>query len=163
MIMKVTHSPKTALFAGSFNPFTLGHLRIVERGLEVADRVIVAVGYNMNKGKPADIDGRLSQIKATIAPLNKPSEPQRVEVMSYPGLTADFARKVGADFLLRGIRSALDFEYERNLADVNLKVLGIDTVILFSEPEYGYISSSVVRELEANGFETSSLLPKTQE
>ncbi|MDE6409468.1 MAG: pantetheine-phosphate adenylyltransferase [Muribaculaceae bacterium] len=154
---------KTALFAGSFNPFTIGHLRIVERGLEVADRVIVAVGYNINKGKPADIDGRLNQIKETVRPLNKPSEPKRVEVMSYTGLTAEFARKAGADFLLRGIRSSLDFEYERNLADVNLKVLGIDTVILFSEPEYGFISSSVVRELEANGFKTSSLLPKITE
>lgn len=161
--MVTSRPPKTALFAGSFNPFTLGHLRIVERGLEVADRVIVAVGYNINKGKPDDMDARLSKIKAAIAHLNKPSEPERVEVMSYPGLTADFARKTGADFLLRGIRSALDFEYEKNLADVNLKVLGIDTVLLLSEPEYGYISSSTVRELEANGFDTSSLLPKETE
>lgn len=161
--MKPKNSQKTALFAGTFNPFTLGHLRIVERGLSIADRVIVAIGYNINKGKDNLIKERIEKIDRILAPLNKPSEPARVEIRSYSGLTADFAKETGADFLLRGVRSALDFEYERNLADVNLKLLGIDTVILFSEPEYGYISSSVVRELEANGFDTTSLLPTIKE
>ncbi|MDE5807879.1 MAG: pantetheine-phosphate adenylyltransferase [Muribaculaceae bacterium] len=157
--MVLNHSSKTALFAGSFNPFTLGHLRIVERALTIADRVVVAVGYNINKGVPQDLDSRIDQIRRSVAPLNKPSEAERVQVAGYSGLTADFARKIGADFLVRGIRGVADFEYERNLADVNLKVLGIDTVLLCSEPEHGYISSSVVRELAANGFDVSSLLP----
>ena len=153
------NKPRTALFAGSFNPFTRGHLRIVERGLEIADRVIIAIGYNMNKGGMSDIHSRIQQITEAVSHLNKPSGEKRVETTTYTGLTAEFARATGADFLLRGIRSTADFEYERNLADVNLKILGIDTVLLCSEPEYGYISSSVARELEANGFDTHALLP----
>lgn len=165
-IMEDSRQVRTALFAGSFNPFTRGHLRIVERGLGIADRVIVAVGYNINKCSDRDpaliaeeIGSRIKMIEEAVGFLNTPSSPERVTVMSYTGLTADFARKMGASFLLRGIRSAADFEYERNLADVNLKILGIDTVILCAEPEYGYISSSVVRELAAHGYDTSSLLP----
>ncbi len=154
-----TPKPKTALFAGSFNPFTFGHLRIVERGLKIADRVIIAIGYNINKGKSEDLLLRLEKIRQAVEPLNKLSPTPIVEVREYAGLTAEFAKETGADFLLRGVRNNADFEYERNLADVNLKILGIDTVILFSEPEYGYISSSMVRELAANGFDTSSLTP----
>lgn len=161
-----SNQARTALFAGTFNPFTRGHLRIVERGLTIADRVIVAVGYNINKypdRNPSliaeEIGGRIKEIEKAVGFLNPPASPKKVSVMSYTGLTADFARSVGADFLLRGIRSVADFEYERNLADVNLKILGIDTVILCAEPEYSYISSSMMRELAAHGFDSSSLLP----
>lgn len=164
--MEESRKPRTALFAGSFNPFTRGHLRIVERGLGIADRVVLAVGYNINKHPDRDpalmaeeIDRRLREIEKAVEKLNPEGGEKRVTVESYTGLTADFARETGASFLLRGIRSVADFEYERNLADVNLKVLGIDTVILCAEPEYSYISSSVVRELDANGYDTSPLLP----
>ena len=84
---------------------------------------------------------------------------ERVEVVTYTGLTAEFARSLGVSALLRGVRGVQDFEFERNLADVNLKVLGMDTVILCAEPEYSYISSSVIRELASHGHDVSGLLP----
>lgn len=143
---------RTALFAGSFNPFTTGHLRIVERGLRLADRVVVAVGFNERKGA-GDVDKRVEALRRIFK--NRPE----VEVTSYSGLTAEFARSVGADFLLRGVRGNADFEYERNLADINLNVLGIDTVILVSEPQYAYVSSSAVRELRDNGYDVTPFLP----
>lgn len=146
---------RTALFAGSFNPFTTGHLRIVERGLRIADRVVVAVGYNEHKGA-GDTDKRVEALRRIFK--NRPE----VEVTSYSGLTADFARSVGADFLLRGVRGNTDFEYERNLADINLIVLGMDTVILVSEPQYAYVSSSAVRELRDNGYDVTPFLPPLQ-
>ena len=145
----------TALFAGSFNPFTKGHLRIVERALKIADKVVVAIGTNIAKEPENDsIEKRINAIKEATGFLG-----EAVEVCAYHGLTAEFARQTGADFLLRGIRSVSDFEYERNLADINLKILGMETVLLIAEPEYSFISSSAVRELSANGHDISSLLP----
>ena len=86
----------------------------------------------------------------------------RVETAVYSGLTVDFAREAGADFLVRGVRSAADFEYERNLADINREIAGIETVLLCALPEYGFVSSSMVRELQANGFDAGKFLPKTE-
>lgn len=144
----------TALFAGSFNPFTRGHLRIVERALKFSDKVIIAIGCNIHKASETDLDSRVNAIQKAVKPMG-----EKVEVCSYTGLTAEFAQKTGADFLLRGVRGITDFEYERNLADVNLKVLGMDTVFLIAEPEFSYLSSSTVRELAAHGHDVSSLLP----
>lgn len=155
----MTPKSKTALFAGSFNPFTPGHLRIVERALQIADKVIVAVGHNINKPMPTDLDERLKAIERAVAPLNAAAGEKIVETVSYTGLTADFAHSIGANILVRGVRNISDFEYERILADVNLKILGIDTVFFCAEPEYSYLSSSTLRELKANGFDTSTLLP----
>lgn len=140
------------MFAGTFNPFTIGHARLVERALGFADKVIVAFGYNENKANAA-IEESLNRVRRLY------SGREDVEVTTYSGLTADYARECGADFLLRGVRNAIDFEYERNLADANLKVLGMDTVILVAEPEYSYISSSMLRELEHNGRDISGFLP----
>ncbi|MDE6716807.1 MAG: pantetheine-phosphate adenylyltransferase [Muribaculaceae bacterium] len=156
----MTRRYKTALFAGSFDPFTAGHLRIVERALTVFDRVIVAVGRNIRKPCPeADMNERLKSIERAVSSLNFPGEEPRVTVTLYSGLTATFARETGADALLRGVRSVTDFEYERNLADVNLKLLGMDTYFLLAEPEYSFISSSVARELMANGHDISGIIP----
>lgn len=141
---------RTAVFAGSFHPFTRGHADIVARGLGIFDHIIIAVGVNCAKScGEADIDA----IKALY------KDDARVSVEAYRCLTIDFARERGARFLLRGVRSAKDFEYERDLADINRQLSGIDTVILFSRPEYAAISSSVVRELQAYGHDVSQLLP----
>lgn len=149
----MTPKSKTALFAGTFRPFTIGHLRLVERALDIADHVVVALGYNERKGLSDDAENRVDHIRRIFK--NNP----RVSVSAYSGLTAEFARNVGADFMIRGVRTVADFEYERNLADINLRVLGIDTVLLCAEPEYSYISGSSVRELAANGHDISSFLP----
>lgn len=144
---------KIALFAGTFDPYTLGHHSVVQRALGIFDKVVVAVGKNMSKYSKLTPEEHLATIERVYA-----SEP-RVQVAHYEGLTVDFARKIGATALLRGVRSVKDFEYERELADINLRVGGIETVILFSTPEYSSISSSVVRELASYGKDVSSLLP----
>lgn len=144
---------KIALFAGTFNPYTLGHHSVVQRALAIFDKVVVAVGKNMSKHSKLTPEEHLAVIERVYA-----DEP-RVQVVHYEGLTVDYARKIGAAALLRGVRSVKDFEYERELADVNLRVGGIETVILFSTPEYSSISSSVVRELAAYGKDVTPFLP----
>lgn len=142
----------TAVFPGSFNPFTIGHKSIVDRALGIFDRVVVAVGHNIDK--PCDDTAR--HIEAIRRAFRDNS---RVEVTSYSGLTAEFVKRIEASAILRGVRNIADFEYERNLADVNKEILGVETVLMFSLPEYSYITSSMVRELAANGHDVSSLLP----
>ncbi|MBE6308511.1 MAG: pantetheine-phosphate adenylyltransferase [Bacteroidales bacterium] len=144
---------KIALFAGTFDPYTLGHHAVVQRALAIFDKVVVAVGKNVSKHSKLTIEEHLAAIERVYA------DETRVQVAHYEGLTVDYARKIGATALLRGVRSVKDFEYERELADVNLRVGGIETVILFSTPEYSSISSSVVRELASYGKDVSSLLP----
>ena len=137
----------TAIFAGSFDPFTVGHADIVERGLRLFDKIIIAIGYNENKKAMTDPQRRM----ATIA--EKYNGNPAVEVMLYTGLTVDLLRRTGADALLRGARSGMDFEFERNLADTNRAIAGVETVILVARPEYAFISSSMVRELIHNGYD----------
>lgn len=144
---------KTALFAGSFNPYTRGHHAIVQRALAIFDKVVVAIGCNMGKEGAADTAERRKAIEKVYA-----DEP-RVEVAVYSGLTMDYARSIGATALLRGVRSVKDFEYERDLADVNMRMGGIETIILMSSPENAAISSSLVRELMAYGKDVKDLLP----
>ena len=136
---------KTALFAGTFDPYTRGHHALVERALALFDTVVVAVGRNL--------DERVAAIEKLYAGNG------RVKVAVYDTLTMDFAQSVGATALLRGVRSVKDFEYERDIADINLRLGGIDTVLLVSEPEYASVSSSVVRELMKYGKDVSELLP----
>ena len=142
-----------ALFAGTFDPFTKGHQSIVERALPLFDEVVVAVGRNMGKRCMLPADERVSAIEKLYA------GDLRVTVCAYDGLTMDFAREIGATVLIRGVRSVKDFEYEREIADVNRRVGGMDTLLLVSEPEYASVSSSVVRELMEYGKDVSSLLP----
>ena len=144
---------KTALFAGTFDPFTIGHHRIVMRALQLFSRVVIAVGRNSVKQALHSVDERVEQLRRLYA-----DEP-RVEALAYDGLTVDFAKEIGADCLLRGVRSVKDFEYERELADVNRRISGMETLLLISEPEYSSISSSVVRELLSYGKDVSDMLP----
>ncbi len=143
----------TALFAGTFDPYTIGHHRIVQRALAMSDRIVIAIGRNIGKQTMLSIEERTEAIKKLYA-----DEP-RVEVTSYEGLTTDYAQSIGATHLLRGVRSVKDFEYERDLADLNLRIGGVDTLLLISEPEYAAISSSVVRELMSYGKDISKLIP----
>lgn len=144
---------KTALFPGTFNPYTRGHHAIVQRALAMFDKIIVAVGCNMGKESDTTAEERRATIERVYA-----GDP-RVEVVVYTGLTMDFARSVGATALLRGVRSVKDFEYERDIADVNMRLGGIETVFLISAPENAAISSSLVRELAAHGKDVKDLLP----
>lgn len=138
-----------ALFAGSFDPFTVGHSDIVERALQLFDSLVIGIGFNEHKPGEWTVSQRLTAIKSLYA-----SNP-RIRVEAYSGLTSVFAKEVGADVLLRGIRTVQDFEYERNLADINREVFNIDTTFLVSNPKLAFISSSMVRELLHNGFDAS--------
>ena len=147
---------KIALFPGTFDPFTIGHLSMIERGLKLVDEMIIAIGVNPNKKTFYSLGQRLETITTLFQ-----DNPQ-VSVQSYTGITVDFARAVGAQFILRGIRSVKDFEYEKNIADVNRQLSGIETFILFTEPEYTHISSSIVRELLSYGKDVSAFVPVYQ-
>ena len=144
---------RTVLFAGTFDPYTRGHHALVERALAMFDKVVVAVGRNLGKNCMFSLEERVAAIEKVYAGND------RVSVAVYDTLTMDFARSVGAVALLRGVRSVKDFEYERDIADVNLRLGGMDTVLLISEPEYASVSSSVVRELMKYGKDVSALLP----
>ncbi len=144
---------KKALFPGSFNPFTRGHQSIVERGLRLFDHIVVGVGRNT--AKPTDDAEVCAQ---TIAALY--ADNPRVSVQVYDTLTVDFARQIGADFLLRGVRTLADFDYELQMADVNRLLAGIETVVLFADADKVEISSSLVRELQRFGKDISDYLPE---
>lgn len=144
---------RVAIFPGSFDPFTKGHLDIVERGLKMFDKIVVAVGVNYTKSGSTPVAERIDAIRKAIAPTGK------VEVIDYQGLTIDAAKACGACAIIRGIRSVADFEYERNLADVNRAISGIDTVMLCADPSLAAVSSSVVRELKSYGHDVTPFLP----
>ena len=146
------HHLKTALFPGSFDPFTVGHQSLVKRGLDLADRIIIAIGINESKKCSYSVEERLEAIRSLYR------GDSRIEVITYQILTTDLAEKTGADFILRGIRSVIDFEYEKTIADVNRTLTGIETVFLLAEPQYAHISSSVVRELLHFGKDVSAFL-----
>ena len=142
---------RRALFPGSFNPFTIGHLDIVHRGLDLFDEVIIAVGTNQDK-PAADYEARLAQINTSITH-------DRVRVTCYTGLTADYCKEVDAQFILRGLRNAQDMEYEYAIAEANRHLTGIETVCLLAKGEHRFLSSSIVRDIDRNGGDTSNLLP----
>lgn len=141
------------LFAGSFDPFTLGHKSVVDRTLSLADEIIIAIGINEGKKTLFPLDFRVNYIKKIYA-----DEP-KVKVMHYEGLTTDFAQEVGASCLVRGVRDCKDFEYERQMADVNRQITGIETLLIVTEERYSGISSSIIRELIHYGKDVSRFLP----
>lgn len=147
-------TPLTAIFPGSFDPFTIGHLSILSRALPLVDKLIVVVGVNEAKKGEMPVEERLEAIRRATAQFGP-----RVEVTSWSGLTADIARKLGATYIIRGARSAADFDYESTLATVNRDIAGLETIIIPTLPEHAAISSSVVRELVHYGYDPSKYLP----
>jgi len=145
---------KRAIFPGTFDPFTIGHASIVKRAITFIDELVIGIGYNENKRTMFSIEER----EKTLRELYK-NEP-RVKVASYNDLTIDFARRMDAQFIIRGIRCVKDFEYEETIADINRKLAGIETILLFTEPELTSVSSSVVRELISFGKDVSAFLPQ---
>lgn len=146
---------RIAFFAGSFDPFTVGHQSVVERGLDLFDRIVIGIG--INAGKPGASDNMEERV-ADI--LDIFGDDPRIEVEPYTELTWEAARRLGCTHLLRGVRSVADFEYERNMADANRNLSGLETVILFTLPEHSFISSSLVRDLQRHGADTSEFLPQ---
>ena len=143
-----------AIFPGTFDPFTIGHESIVRRALTFTDEVIIAIGINEQKHSFFPVAKREQMIRDYYK-----DEP-RVKVMSYSNLTVDFAHEVGANTIIRGIRTVKDFEYEETIADINRKLTGIETIFLFTEPDLASISSSIVRELMKYNKEVTQFLPK---
>lgn len=154
--MAINKEQRTGVFPGSFNPFTVGHYSVVERAAKLFDKLYVAIGFNADKNTESSVEKRVDTISKALAGF------ENVEVVSYRGLTVDFCRQTGAGYIVRGIRSVADFEYERNMADVNRRIGGIETVLLYSLPEHGAVSSSIVRELERYGADVSPFLPPSK-
>ena len=140
---------------GSFNPFTVGHDSIVTRALPLFDRLVIGVvGDQVHKPGMPSAEERMKAIASLYA-----DEP-RIEVKPYYGLAVDFARAENACFIVKGVRSAKDFEYEREQADINRQLSGVETLLLYAEPQYSSVSSSMVRELQHFGVDVSTFLPK---
>lgn len=145
---------RTALFPGTFDPFTLGHASIVDRGLNLFDSIVVAVGMNAEKKALFTLQERLAFIKACYE-----TDP-RVIVKAYEGLTVTIAKEVEACAILRGVRSIADYEYERQLSDINYRLSGIETVCLFTEPNLAFVQSSFVRDLLRHHQDVSPYVPQ---
>lgn len=155
--VKNMRGKRIALFPGTFDPFTIGHQSLVTRALSLVDEIIISIGINDKKLTYFSLEKRIEAIE------NLYRHNPRVKAVSYNSLTVDFAQEIGAGFILRGIRTVNDFEYEKTIADVNRKLTGIETFILFTEPEHTHISSSIVRELLRYGKDISLFVPKETE
>lgn len=145
---------RIALFPGTFDPFTIGHESLVQRALGLVDEIVIAIGVNESKKTYFSLEQRLDMIGDLYQ--NEP----RVKVGYYDCLTIDFAKKTGAKYILRGIRSVNDFEYEKTIADMNRALSGIETFVLFTEPALTHVSSTQVRELLRYGHDVSDFVPK---
>jgi pantetheine-phosphate adenylyltransferase len=144
-----------AVFPGSFDPVTRGHESIIRRALPLFGRIIIAVGENADKQCYFPLDKRLAWLQTIFGSLEK------IDVRTYSGLTVDFCREAGARFILRGLRTSADFEFERTIGQVNKSLYPpIETVFLLSTPEYASLSSSVVREIVRHGGNVSMFVPE---
>jgi len=147
---------KVAVFPGSFDPFTVGHESVVTRALSLFDKIIIAVGYNANKKSLFSIDQRLAIIRKVFE--NEP----RIEVLSFEGLTVDLCKRINVLYILRGLRTSDDFEFERAVGQVN-KAMNpeVESVYLLTAPEHSFVNSSVVREIIMHNGDPSQFLPKS--
>lgn len=142
------------VFPGSFDPITLGHVDIIERALPLCDELIISIGVNAAKNYMWTIEERVLFIEKTFAHQSK------IYVKTYTGLTADFCKKEGANYMLRGLRNPIDFTYEQTIAQANEKVNGVDSLFLICSPEYSHISSSIVRDIARNDGDFGVLVPE---
>jgi pantetheine-phosphate adenylyltransferase len=144
---------KIAVFPGSFDPITLGHYDIIKRGIGLFDKIIVAIGVNAEKKYMFPLEERQKFIEESFK--NEP----KVSVVTYEGLTIDLCKKVGAEFILRGLRNPADFEFEKAIAHTNRELSKIETVFLLTAARTSYISSSIVRDVLRNGGDYTILVP----
>jgi pantetheine-phosphate adenylyltransferase len=145
---------RTALFPGSFDPFTRGHYDIVHRGLRLFDEIIIAIGHNSQKERYFQIDLMADKIRDCFR------NSENIRVDTYSKLTAEYARERNANFLLRGLRNTTDFEYENSIAQVNSELYNdLETVFLITSPAYAFISSSILREVHRYGGDISKYIP----
>ena len=152
---KLYEMKNIAVFPGSFDPVTRGHESIIRRAIPLFDKIIIAVGENPEKQGYFPLEKRIDWLENIFAGESK------IGIRKYTGLTVDFCKEVGAEYILRGLRTSADFEFERTIGQVN-KVLdaGIETVFLLTNPEYAALSSSVVREILRNGGNADVFVPK---
>ena len=146
---------KCAVFPGSFDPITLGHLDILERSIPLFDEIIIGVGSNSEKKYMFPLSKRMAFIEETF------SEYKSISVVKYQGLTIEFCKKVQANFIIRGLRNPADFEFEKAIAHTNRKLSGIETVFLLTSAKTSFISSSIVREIISNRGDYTQLVPPT--
>ena len=146
---------KIAVFPGSFDPITTGHVQIVKRALPLFDRIVVAVGINSQKTTLFTLEQRIKWLTKVFNKENK------VEIAYFEGLTAHYCNRIGARYLLRGLRNASDFDYEKTISQLN-HIVGhdLETVFLISEPAYSHISSTIVREIIKGGGDVKPFIPK---
>lgn len=146
---------KRAVFPGSFDPITLGHCDIINRGTQLFDELIIAIGENLSKNYLFSLEQRKAFIE------NFFSDNKKIKVFIYSGLTTDFCKEVKANYILRGLRNSSDFEYENSIAQTNKKTGEIETVFLLSSPEKSFISSSIVREIIKHNGKFEDLVPNS--
>lgn len=146
---------KRAVFPGTFDPITLGHIDIIKRALPLFDELIIAIGVNANKKTMFSLEQRMKFIQEAFREENK------IRVAHYTGLTVHFCQRENAQFLVRGLRNSIDLYYEQPIAQTNLKMAGIDTVLLLSAPEVSNISSTIVRDVLSNGGDISAMVPES--
>lgn len=146
---------KIALFPGSFDPITLGHYDVILRSLDLFDKIIIGVGHNSSKSYLFPLQDRIKFIEDSFYDI-----PQ-VQVKTYRGLTVDFCKEIGARFILRGLRTSADFEFEKSIAQMNHYMdAGIETVFILSSPQYAPVSSTIVRDIIRNGGDASAFVPE---
>lgn len=146
---------KKAVFPGSFDPITLGHIDVIERALPLFDELIIAIGVNAEKKYMFSLEDRVAFIKETFA------DQPKIKVETYKGLTVDYCKEINADFILRGLRNPADFEFEKAIAQTNRNLSGIETVFLLTSAQTSFISSSIVRDIMRNDGDASSLIPNS--
>ena len=145
---------KIAVFPGSYDPITLGHVDIIERALPLFEKIILAIGVNADKKYMFPLVDRVKFLEETF------DKEQKIEVMTYKGLTVDFCKQEKAGFILRGLRNVIDLEFEKTIGQTNFKMAGIETVFFISSSGKEHISSTVVRDVRKNGGDFSFMVPE---